>query len=101
MRFDTPIYFQRVESGSYNADTGDYDEDKITERKAYASVNDTGVTTMNVVYGSIKQGSVTARIQGRYAEPFDYIRIGEKRYRVDSRKTLTKIQAFILSEVQK
>lgn len=100
MRFSTPIYFQRAISGDYNPLTGDYDADMIEETEVHASVNDTGMTTMNIVYGAIKQGSVTVRIQGRYAQPFDHIRIGDKRYKVDNVIRLSKLEAYILSEVQ-
>lgn len=100
MRFGTPIYFQKVTSGAYNSLTGDYDADSIEETEVHANVNDTGMTTMNIVYGAIKQGSVTARIQGRYDKAFDHIRIGDKRYRVDNVIRLSKLEAYILSEVQ-
>ncbi len=100
MRFSTPIYFQKAISGAYNPLTGDYDADTIEETEVHASVNDTGMTTMNIVYGAIKQGSVTARIQGRYVQPFDHIRIGDKRYKVDNVIRLSKLEAYILSEVQ-
>lgn len=100
MRFSTPIYFQKATSGAYNPLTGDYDADTVEETEVHANVNDTGMTTMNIVYGAIKQGSLTARIQGRYEKPFDHIRIGDRRYRVDNVIKLTKLEAYILSEVQ-
>lgn len=100
MRFSTPIYFQSIEKGAYDKTTGDYGDDTVKETEVYASVNDTGTTTMSVVYGGLRQGSITARIQNSYAEAFDYIRVGAKRYRVDLKRTLSNIQAFVLSEVQ-
>ncbi|MGI6040970.1 MAG: hypothetical protein ACOYBH_01940 [Candidatus Alectryocaccobium sp.] len=100
MRFDTPIYFQKAVSGAYNPLTGDYDADTIEETEVHASVNDTGMATMNIVYGAIRQGSITARIQGKYEKPFDHIRIADKRYRVDNVIRFSKLEAYILSEVQ-
>lgn len=100
MRFDTAIYFQKTDAEGYDPSTGDYSEGKPVEDEVYASVTDTGKTTMNIVYGGIKQGSLTARIQGRYHKPFDFIRIGKRRYRVDSVRRLSKMEAYILSEVQ-
>jgi hypothetical protein len=101
MRYDTPIYFQRAVSGKYNPDTGNYDDDTVTETKRYASITDSSTNTLLLVYGAIKQGSLTIRIQQKYEEPFDYIRIENKRYRVDRIRTvITQAQCFIVSEVQ-
>lgn len=95
MRYDTPIYFQRITS-TYNADTGNYD-DVIAEEKCFAGITDSATNTLNLIYGELKQGSLTIRIQRPYPLPFDSIRIGEKTYKVDfSRHN----KAFIVSEVQ-
>lgn len=100
MRFDTPIYFQSVVRGEYNATTGDYADDTAEEVERYASVSDTGTDTLTLVYGGLKQGSLTIRLQSVYDGIFDYIRIGSKRYRVDKIRTLRHKQTFIVSEVQ-
>lgn len=97
MRYDKPIFFQCVTSGAYNATTGDYGEDTVAEVKKYASVTDSGVETMKLIYGDIKQGSKTIRLQRAYAEPFDKIRIGEKIYNVDFSRF---DKNFVVSEVQ-
>lgn len=100
MRYDKPIYFQTFVQGSYNENTGNYEDDSIEEEMAMASIMDTKAQTMMQVYGQIKQGSLTCHIQNIYQKPFDYIRIGAKKYKVDySRKLRTK-ESFILSEVQ-
>ena len=101
MRYDTPIFFQRTQPGAYNHQTGNYDEDVIVEVKRYASVTDTSTDTLLLVYGAVKQGSCTIRLQRAYTEPFDYIRIGEKRYRIDNSRTISKnAQTYVVSEVQ-
>lgn len=100
MRFDTPIYFQSVVRGEYNTITGDYADDIAEEVECYASVSDTGTDTLTLVYGGLKQGSLTIRLQSVYDGIFDYIRIGSKRYRVDKTRTLRHKQTFIVSEVQ-
>ncbi len=97
MRFDTPIYFQRITAGKLNTETHNYDDDVIVEVKRYADVTDSGVETLNLVYGEIKQGSKTVRIQRAYNEPFDRIRIGDKTYRVDLAR---RGKSFVVSEVQ-
>ncbi len=100
MRFDTPIYFQSVVHGEYNTTTGDYADDIVEEVERYASVSDTGTDTLTLVYGGLKQGSLTIRLQSVYDGIFDYIRISSKRYRVDKTRTLRHKQTFIVSEVQ-
>ena len=100
MRCDTEVFFQSITTGEYDESTGDYDEDKITEEKKYASVTDTGTDTMNLVYGAIKQGSKTVRLQMHYKKPFDRIRIGNVLYRVDFERKLRTKHVFVVSEVQ-
>lgn len=97
MRYDKPIFFQSTEPGEYDPLTGDYGDDTISEVKKYASVTDTGTETLRLVYGAIKQGSFTIRLQQPYKKPFDRIRIGEKLYQVDFAR---KSRAFVVSEVQ-
>ena len=100
MRFDTPIYFQTVKKGEYNPDTGNYAEDTVTEDEVYASVTDSSTETLKLVYGTIKQGCFTIRLQNIYRKPFSYIRIGEKRYKVDFSRKLRLKHIFVVSEVQ-
>lgn len=100
LRYDTPIYFQRIVLGDYDASTGDYAESNVTETMQYASVMDTRTETMRLVYGEIRQGSVTAHIQNHYTEPFDRIRIGDTVYSMDYRRRLRVKESFVLSEVQ-
>ena len=97
MRYDTPIYFQTITKGAYNADTGDYAPDTPSEVKIYADVTDTGTEALRLIYGDLKQGCKIVRLLRPYKKPFDRIRIGEKTYRVDfSRRN----KAFYVSEVQ-
>lgn len=100
MRFDTPIYFQTVKKGEYDPDTGNYAEDTVTEDEVFASVTNSTTETLNLVYGSIKQGSYIVRLQNIYKKPFDRIRIGEKTYKVDFSRELKLKHTFVISEVQ-
>lgn len=100
MRYDTPVYFQKRTQGAYDAATGNYGADTVEETKRYASVYDTRTETMRLVYGGIRQGSLTVHLQNHYDGVFDRIRVGEKVYSVDfSRRFRTK-QSFVASEVQ-
>lgn len=100
MRCDTEVFFQSIVPGEYDEATGDYGDDTVSEEKRHASVTDTGTETMNLVYGSIKQGSKTVRIQTHYKKAFDRIRIGNSLYRVDFERKLRTKHVFVVSEVQ-
>lgn len=97
MRYDTPIYLQTVKPGEYNENTGDYNDDVIAEVKKYADITDSGVETLKLIYGELKQGSLTIRLQQPYKRDFNRIRIGDKLYNVDFAR---QQKVFIVSEVQ-
>lgn len=100
MRYDTPVYFQKITSGEYDPKTGNYAEDTVKETLRYASVMNTGEEKLKLVYDGPKQGSLTIHIQNHYNAPFDRIRVGGQVYSVDfSRKLRTK-HTFVVSEVQ-
>lgn len=99
MRYETPIYFQRIIT-DYDETTGNYGLHSLTEDVRYASVTASSVETLHLVYGEIKQGSLTVRLQNHYDKPFDRIRIGNKVYKVDSARPLRIKQTFVVSEVQ-
>ena len=99
MRYDTPVFFQRVLPGEYDSKTGNYAADQVTEVQKMASVMDTRAEIMQIVYGGIRQGSVTVQLQNHYQKPFDRIRIGNTNYKVDYTRKLRVKQTFILSEV--
>lgn len=100
MRFDTPIYFQTKKKGPYDPTTGNYGPSVLEEKKRYAAITNTGTDTLTLVYGELKQGSLTIRLQMAYTQPFDRIRIGDKTYKVDKIRNLRTKQTLIVSEVQ-
>ena len=101
MRYDIPIYFQTVTAaGKYDATTGNYADDTVTEVKRYASVTDSGEKTMMLIYGAIKQGSKTIRLQQPYTAPYTRIRIDKAVYTVDRQKRFRNSHIFVVSEVQ-
>ena len=99
MRFDTEVFLQTVKQGVFDPATGNYSDDNIAEAKMWANVNDTSKEDLVLVYGGIKQGSITVRFQGK-VPVFDYIRIGDTRYRADAERKLRTKTTFIMSEVQ-
>lgn len=100
MRYDIPVYFQRITPGEYDPDTGNYADDIVEETQRYASIMDTGAVMLKLVYDGPKQGSLTIQIQNHYTEPFDRIRVGEKVYSVDYSRELRTKHVFVVSEVQ-
>ena len=100
MRYDTPVYFQKITSGEYDPKTGNYGDDTVEETLRYASIMDTGAVMLKLVYDGPKQGSLTIQIQNHYTEPFDRIRVGEKVYSVDYSRELRTKHVFVVSEVQ-
>lgn len=97
MRYDKPIYFQKITEGEYDTTTGNYAEDTIKETKIFADITDTRTETITLVYNGIKQGSLTIRLQRPFKDTFDYIRVDEKRYKVDYSRWN---KVFVVSEVQ-
>ena len=100
VRYDTPVYFQKITPGEYNPNTGDYGDDIVVETLRYASVMNTGEDTLRLVYDGPKQGSLTIQLQNHYEESFDRIRVGENVYRVDFSRELRVKHTFVVSEVQ-
>lgn len=100
MRYDTQVFFQHVTPGMYDSATGNYGPETVTETMRYASVTDAGTDTILQLYGELRQNVCIVRIQGHYDQIYSYIRIGEKRYRVDVSRRLRAKQTFIVSEVQ-
>lgn len=100
MRYDTPVYFQRITPGEYDPKTGNYADNIVEETQRYASIMDTGAVMLKLVYDGPKQGSLTIQIQNHYTEPFDRIRVGEKVYCVDFSRELRTKHTFVVSEVQ-
>lgn len=100
MRYDTTVYFQNIIPGDYNAETGDYNSDTIEETPVEASVMNTGTEMLRLIYDSISQESLTIQIQNHYDNPFSFIRVGDKQYKVDKRNRLRVKDVYIVSEVQ-
>lgn len=99
MRYDTPIYFQLIEQGSYDPKTGDYSDSDPVETRIYADVTDASRETKKIMYGDIKRNSKVVRLQRRYTKTYNKIRIGDKQYGVDDELLLHIGQVLIVSEV--
>ena len=98
MRYNTRIYFVKEGEEEYDYATGAYIATEPIKHEVWANVSDTGTERMQLIYGALKQGAITVRIQGKYDEAFDYIEVGDKKYNVDAFRTFRNDQAFNLSE---
>ena len=98
MRCSTPIYFVKEGEDEYDYSTGNYVTTEPIRHEVWANVSDTGTERMQLIYGALKQGAITVRIQGKYEEAFDYVEVGDKKYNVDAFRTFRNDQAFNLSE---
>ena len=96
MRYDTKAAFQLVED-AYDS-KGDYTESVTEEHIEYVSVVNTDIQTMHLVYGEIRQGSITVTLQNYVGYTFNRIVINEKNYTVDQAIDLRVKKAYILSE---
>ena len=101
MRYDTPIYFEKLSPGVYDETVGDYGDHVVVSTKRLASVVNTSEKQMHLIYGGIREGSKTISLLNGYGEVFDRIRVGSKLYTVDRRISLRTKQAFVCSEIQK
>ena len=101
MRYDTPIYFEKISPGAYDETVGDYGAPVVVSTKRLASVVNTSDKQMHLIYGGIREGSKTISLLNAYGEVFDRIRVGSKLYTVDRRISLRTKQAFVCSEIQK
>ncbi len=66
MRANTKVYFITEGETEYDASTGDYIESENTRDLQWANVSDTGEQRMTLLYGSIKQGAKTVRLNHTY-----------------------------------
>lgn len=99
MRYDVPVYFQKVERGKYNPDAGSFGEDFVSEEMRFADVTDLKEDLMKLVYGELRRGCKIIRLQTHYKIPFERIRIGEKLYAVDFSRELRTKHIFVVSEL--
>ena len=98
MRYDKKIYFVKQGEDVYDYDTGNYVTGEPIKHEAWANVSDMGTQRQTLVFGALKQGALTIRIQNKYEQPFDYIEVGGQPYNVASTRTFRHDQAFEVSE---
>lgn len=99
MRCDKEIYFRRKIAGEYDARSGNYSAGTATLTPALADVTDTKEKDFVLLYGGIRQGAYTVRLNTHYDGVFDDILMDNKAYHVDARRRLRTKDIFFVSEV--
>lgn len=97
MRYDTKVIFQLVED-TYDSN-GDYSEKVLEQHTEYASIQNTDAQTMHLVYGEIRQGSITLSLQNYVGYTFNKVLVNGKPYTVDQSINLRVKKAYVLSEL--
>lgn len=97
MRYDKKIVFQLVVN--VYQDNGDYSPNVESEHTEYGSVVATDIDTMRLVYGEIREGSLTFSLQNKVDYEYNRILIDGKAYSVDARIKQRVKEAFVVSEV--
>lgn len=100
MRYDTAVYFMRRGDEVYDPETGDYGSAKDGRNMRMASVMDTSEKMLTLVYGKLREGSLTIQLQNAYDRAFDYIKVNGRKYAVDYQRRLRMKHTFVVSEVQ-
>lgn len=98
MRYDKAVVFQLVRDVYQK--NGDYLPNIESEHTEYGSVVATSIDTMRLVYGEIREGSLTFTLQNKVDYAFNRILIDGKEYSVDARIKQRVKDAYVVSEVQ-
>ena len=98
MRYDKRIYFVKEGEDEYDYATGDYVATEPIKHEVWANVSDIGTQRQTLIFGALKQGALTIRIQGNYKDSCDYIEYNGKKYNISTVRTFRHDQAFEVSE---
>ena len=97
MRYDKKIIFQLVTE--VYKDNGDYSPNVESEHTEYGSIVATDIDTMRLVYGEIREGSLTFSLQNKVDYVYNRLLIDGKQYSVDAHIKQRVKEAFVVSEV--
>lgn len=99
MRADKAVFLVKEGEETYDPTTGDYIVVPATENKLYANVTDTGDQRMNFLYGGIKQSAKTVRLNRKYNDTVDFIKIDGQSYQVDLKRSYRHKTTFEVSGI--
>lgn len=98
MRFDQKIKLVKEGTPIYNPQTGNYDSTEGTEQKLWVNVSDMTEERMSFLFGGLKQGAYTIRLQGQVLRKFDYVEMNGKKYNVNQQRVLRRFTTLQVSE---
>lgn len=101
MRYDRKVTFRKYRPGAYNSTTGNYEPSTIDySDERSAAVTGTSRKYMELLYGKIREDSVTIHLQNQYSRPFDRIIIDEVPYQADLTRNLRTKQIIVCTEAK-
>ncbi|MDN6670663.1 MAG: hypothetical protein L0L07_00060 [Staphylococcus equorum] len=98
MRLDKKIAFVSETGEVFDPSTGDYTSGETVKDYVWANVSDTGERRMQLLYGALKLGAKTIRLNSKYKKLFDYIEIDGKNYSVTLSKEGQQKSVYEVSE---
>ena len=99
MRYDKEILIQRVDD--VYTENGNYEETVLYEYKVYGSVVATDIDTLRLVYGEIRQNTLTVHVQNHIDVVFNRMLIDGVPYAVDHKINQRVKQACVISQCPK
>jgi len=98
MRYDTPVYIQRTSPGAYNASTGNYASDTVTEEKVYVNLQSAETESKSIDHGAVMEETITVTFQNPPKSPFTSIKYNGKIYKMTSSLYPRTCKTFVLKE---
>ena len=100
MRYDKQIMLVTNGTDIFNPTTGDYETTDPTYTNKWANVTDMSQDTQTFLFGGLKEGAYTVRLQGHVMQKFDHIRMDGKDYNIRSQRVLRRFTVLKVSEKQ-
>jgi hypothetical protein len=102
MRYDRKVWFVNESESVYDEATGDYTDPVVERIFRLANITTTGEQSMVMLYGKIRQGAYTVRVQNGLEAPYQHIEVDSigNKYLVDSKKQLRNDLVLKVSESQ-
>ncbi|GAA3251640.1 Phage protein [Lactococcus lactis subsp. lactis] len=99
MRYDKKIIFVTETGGGYDPELGEHIEPTIVKTKKMANITDLGTERSKVLFGDVKQGAKVVRLLRPYLKNWDFVLIGNDKYKIVTGRQLRLKNTFILQEV--
>jgi hypothetical protein len=84
VRYDTPVFFVTNGTKTYDPDKGSWSLSNPSESKQWANITNMGAQRQQEVFGDVKSLRRVIRLQRAYMSKYDYIRIGNNKFHIDT-----------------